>query len=95
MVLGLYYISKGKKSTETEKVRGEGKAFYSQEEVIIAYNEKRIDLHAHIKVKANVRQNETLTSRLVETTVGRVLFNQFVPQRGRVCKCLINKEKPA
>ena len=39
MVLGLYYITKGKKSTETEKVRGEGKAFYSTEEVIIAYNE--------------------------------------------------------
>src|SRR5918995_1834917 len=51
MVLGLYYITKGKKSTETEKVRGEGKAFYSAEEVIIAYNEKMIDLHANIKVK--------------------------------------------
>ena len=56
MVLGLYYISKGKKSTETEKVRGEGKAFYSAEEVIIAYNEGVIDLHAHIKVKTNVRE---------------------------------------
>ena len=39
MVLGLYYITKGKKSTDKEKVKGEGKAFYSAEEVIIAYNE--------------------------------------------------------
>ena len=57
MVLGLYYITKGKKSTETEKVKGEGKAFYSAEEVIIAYNEEQIDLHAYIKVKANVRND--------------------------------------
>ena len=55
MVLGLYYITKGKKSTDKEKVKGEGKAFYSSEEVIIAYNEKQIDLHAYIKVKVNVR----------------------------------------
>src|SRR6202522_2186595 len=48
MVLGLYYITKGKKSTPAEKVKGEGKAFYSAEEVIIAYNEGRIDLHAFI-----------------------------------------------
>src|SRR6187455_482035 len=51
MVLGLYYITKGKKSTPEEKVKGEGKVFYSAEEVIIAYNEKKIDLHANIKVR--------------------------------------------
>ena len=50
MVLGLYYISKGKKSTDKEKVKGEGKSFYSEEEVIIAYNEGVIDMHAHITV---------------------------------------------
>src|SRR5213596_2334593 len=55
MVLGLYDITKGKKSTETEKVKGEGKVFYSTEEVIIAYNEGVVDLHAYIKVKTNVR----------------------------------------
>src|SRR6202161_3023879 len=81
MVLGLYYITKGRKSTETEKVRGEGKAFYSAEEVIIAYNEGQLDLHAYIKVKTLVRNlvTETLESKLLETTVGRVLFNQNVP----------------
>src|SRR6187455_2461861 len=77
MVLGLYYITKGKKSTDAEKVRGENKAFYSAEEVIIAYNEQQIDLHAHIKVKANHRNEDgSLTYKLIETTVGRVLFNQ-------------------
>src|SRR5438552_17524227 len=46
MVLGLYYITKGKRSTDQEKVRGEGKVFYSTDEVIIDYNEGVMDLHA-------------------------------------------------
>jgi DNA-directed RNA polymerase subunit beta' len=79
MVLGLYYITKGRKSTETEKVRGEGLIFYSPQEVNIAYNEGVIDLHAHIKVKANDRKDGELVNHLIETTVGRVIFNQFVP----------------
>ncbi len=80
MVLGLYYITKGKKSTPTEKVKGEGKAFYSPEEVIIAYNEGQLDLHAYIKVKVNVRnEDDSLEKKLLETTVGRVLFNQHTP----------------
>ena len=80
MVLGLYYITKGRRSTEKEKVKGEGKAFYSPEEVIIAYNESKVDLHAYIKVKVNVRNDQDVLERkLLETTVGRVLFNQFTP----------------
>ena len=80
MVLGLYYITKGKKSTPAEKVKGEGKAFYSPEEVIIAYNEGQLDLHAYIKVKVNVRNDQdVLEKKLLETTVGRVLFNQHTP----------------
>src|ERR1035437_6537654 len=79
MVLGLYYITKGRKSTETDKVRGEGLIFYSPQEVNIAYNEGVIDLHAHIKVKANDRKDGELINHLIETTVGRVIFNQFVP----------------
>ncbi len=79
MVLGLYYITKGKKSTKEEKIRGEGKTFYSIDEVIIAYNENIIDLHANIKVKTPVREDGILVSKIIETTVGRVLFNQYVP----------------
>lgn len=93
MVLGLYYITKGKKSTETEKVRGEGKAFYSAEEVIIAYNEKRVDLHAWIKVKTNVRNEKgELEFKLLETTVGRVIFNQHVPEEVGFVNALLTKK---
>ena len=52
MVLGLYYITKGRKTDEGRVVKGQGLTFYSAEEVIIAYNERKIDLHAFIKVKA-------------------------------------------
>ena len=80
MVLGLYYITKGKKSMGDLVVRGEGKAFYNLDEVIIAYNENKIDLHANIRVKTNVRENGVLVNKLIETTVGRVLFNQHTPK---------------
>jgi len=93
MVLGLYYISKGKKSTDTEKVKGENKAYYSTEEVIIAHNEGRADLHAHIKVRANVREADgTMVNKLVDTTVGRVLFNQFVPKENGFVNALLTKK---
>ncbi len=92
MVLGLYYISKPKKSTETEKVKGEGRSFYSPEEVIIAYNEKAVDLHAAIKVRVNVREGNELKLKLTETTVGRILFNQFVPKEMGYVNALLTKK---
>ena len=93
MVLGLYYITKGKKSTETEKVKGEGKVFYSTEEVIIAYNEGVMDLHAWIKVKANIRNTDGLLEhKLIETTVGRVIFNQHVPNEVGFVNALLTKK---
>ncbi len=93
MVLGLYYITKGKKTIGNEVVKGEGKAFYSTEEVIIAYNEKQLDLHAHIKVKVNVREADgSLVNKLLETTVGRVIFNQFVPKEVGFVNALLTKK---
>jgi DNA-directed RNA polymerase subunit beta' len=93
MVLGLYYITKGKKTIGDEIVKGEGKAFYSAEEVIIAYNEKKIDLHANIRVRANFRNNDgSLTYKLIETTVGRVIFNQFVPKEVGFINALLTKK---
>jgi len=93
MVLGLYYITKGKKSTDKEKVKGEGKAFYSSEEVIIAYNEQKLDLHAHIRVKAEIRNDDgTFENKLIETTVGRVIFNQFVPKGAGYVNALLTKK---
>lgn len=79
MVLGLYYITKPRKSTEEHPVRGEGKRFYAAEEVIIAYNENRVDLHAIIHVKAKLKEKGKLVEQMVETSVGRVLFNEVVP----------------
>ena len=80
MVLGLYYITKGRKTDASRKIKGEGLSFYSAEEVIIAFNEKKLDLHAFIKVKANVKEKDgSIVNKLIETTVGRVLFNQHVP----------------
>jgi len=81
MVLGLYYITKGRKTIETNTIKGEGFVFYSPEEVIIAFNEKRADLHAFIKVKTEVKdENGQIVNKLIETTVGRVIFNQVVPK---------------
>ena len=92
MVLGLYYMTKGKKSTDKEKVKGEGSVFYSPEEVTIAFNEGRVDLHAYIKVKTHVKENGEIVKRVIETTVGRVLFNEVVPrQAGYINEVLTKK----
>src|SRR6185312_14863013 len=89
----LYYITKGRKSTDEIKVLGEGKAFYSMDEVIIAYNEKKVELHAHIKVKTLVRSDKgEMYQKLVDTTVGRVLFNQFVPKEVGYINALLTKK---
>ncbi|MDP3461275.1 MAG: DNA-directed RNA polymerase subunit beta' [Bacteroidales bacterium] len=92
MVLGLYYITKSRKSTPEHPVKGEGKRFYSAEEVLIAYNEKKVDLHANISVKAMVRENGQLLEKLIETSVGRVLFNQVVPPKYGFINQLLTKK---
>ena len=75
MVLGLYYITKIRPGA-----KGEGKCFYSPEEVIVAYNEKAIDMHAKIKVRLVVdKQDPSKGEQLVETTAGRIIVNQYVP----------------
>src|SRR5688572_25859889 len=93
MVLGLYYITKGRRTDEGRVVKGQDSVFYSPEEVIIAYNEKRIDLHAFIKVKVNVKQADgSIVNKLTETTVGRVLFNQMVPEEVGYINELLTKK---
>ena len=79
MVLGLYYMTKARKDTPEHPIKGEGKVFYSPEEVMIAYNEKALDLHAIIKVRTRTVENGEHVIKLIETTVGRILFNQVVP----------------
>ncbi|MEI6747918.1 MAG: DNA-directed RNA polymerase subunit beta' [Bacteroidota bacterium] len=80
MVLGLYYMTKGRKSDSERIMKGEGFKFYSPEEVIIAYNEKQVDLHSHILVRYPVMEDGEMVERMIETTVGRILFNQVVPE---------------
>jgi len=90
MVLGLYYITKERRSTPDNPVKGEGLIFYSPEEVIIAYNEKKVDLNAIIKCRVNLHGDGNMV--LTDTTVGRVLFNQVVPpEYGYVNELLTKK----
>ena len=75
MVLGLYYITKIRPGA-----KGENKCFYSPEEVIVAYNEKAIEMHALIKVRIPVdKQDPSKGTQIVETTAGRIIVNQCVP----------------
>lgn len=81
MVLGLYYITKARTSTPERKVIGEGGIFYSPEEVIIANNEGKLELHAPIKVKSyDLDENGVPVLKMIDTTCGRVLFNERVPR---------------
>ncbi|MCF8232413.1 MAG: DNA-directed RNA polymerase subunit beta' [Bacteroidales bacterium] len=82
MVLGLYYITKARKSTKELPMKGEGKTFYSPEEVIIAYNEGVVSLHSVINVRIVDPEGTGDRSKrqIVETTTGRILFNELVPE---------------
>jgi DNA-directed RNA polymerase subunit beta' len=90
MVLGLYYLTKGRKGE-----KGEGKTFYSAEEVVIAYNEGKLSKHAIIKVKANVKDKKTgvVTRKMIETVTGRVIFNQVIPEEVGFVDELLTKKK--
>ena len=88
MVLGLYYMTKPRQGC-----RGEGMTFYSAEEVQIAYEEKAIDLHAVIKVKVeDIDENGEYFKHIIETTVGRVIFNEFVPRQAGYVNQLLTKK---
>ena len=81
MVLGLYYMTKERLSTPELKIKGEGLVFYSAEEVNIALNEERLELNARIKVRTkDFNEAGELVNKIVETTAGRVLFNEVVPE---------------
>ena len=76
MVLGLYYITKIRPGA-----KGEGMTFYGPEEVIVAYDEKAIDMHAKIGVRLPVdKQDASKGEHIVQTTAGRIIVNQYVPE---------------
>lgn len=76
MVLGLYYITKLRPNT-----KGHGLIFYGPEEATIAYNEGKVDIHAPIKVYVEDYENGELVRRMVETSVGRLMVNEYVPKK--------------
>jgi len=90
MVLGLYYLTKGRKGE-----KGEGKLFYSPEEVIIAHNEGKLSKHAIVKVKVNIKDPKTdkIVNKVIETVTGRVIFNQHVPEEVGYVDELLTKKK--
>ncbi|KPL12626.1 MAG: DNA-directed RNA polymerase subunit beta' [Bacteroides sp. SM23_62] len=92
MVLGLYYITKARQGTEENPVKGEGLVFYSPEEVNIAFNEGVVDLHAIIKVRLRKNGLADEKEELVETTVGRVIFNQYIPENVGFINELLTKK---
>ncbi|MBO4654890.1 MAG: DNA-directed RNA polymerase subunit beta' [Bacteroidales bacterium] len=90
MVLGLYYITKELHSTPEEPVMGEGRKFYAPEEVLIAFNEKKVHLNACIKCRVDLKGDGNMV--LTDTTVGRIIFNQVVPKGfGFINKLLTKK----
>lgn len=95
MVLGLYYISKGRKGSPENPELGEGHTYYGFEEVIIALNERKLSKHAHIKLKTKVKNASTgeLENKIIETVAGRVLVNQYVPAELGYIDELLTKKK--
>ena len=88
MVLGLYYITKPRPN-----VKGSGLKFYGPEEAIIAYNEGRVDIHAEVKCRVrDIDENGQPVVRIVDTTVGRILVNQVVPEEVGYVNELLTKK---
>ena len=93
MVLGLYYMTKPRKSTPEHPIRGEGMTFYSSEEVNIAFNEGIIDLHAIINCRVQNPNGDNIDEyKIVETSVGRVLLNEVVPKEYGFINQLLTKK---
>ena len=90
MVLGLYYLTKGRKGE-----KGEGKVFYAPEEVVIAYNEGKLSKHAIIKVRVHSKDKKSglISRKIVETVAGRVIFNQVMPEEVGFVDELLTKKK--
>ncbi len=90
MVLGLYYLTKGRKGEQ-----GEGKTYFGPAEVIIAYNEGKLSKHALIKVRVKIKDKKTgeIAVKTVETVTGRVIFNEVMPEEVGFIDELLTKKK--
>ncbi len=74
MVLGSYYL------TIDRAEEGEGKVFSSYDEAIIAYNAGAVGIHSHIRVRVTKTVDGIKKSKVIDATVGRLIFNEFIPQ---------------
>ncbi len=93
MVLGLYYMTKLKKTMGDVVVKGEGLTFYSAEEAIIAYNEGKVDLNAEIKIRTkDFNEKGELVNQIITTTLGRVIFNEQVPEAAGFINQVLTKK---
>ena len=87
MVLGLYYITKTRPN-----MKGEGLVFYGPEEATIAYNEGKLDVHAIIKVYVDDMENGEPVKKFVETSVGRLMINEFIPKEVGFVNSVLGKK---
>ena len=88
MVLGLYYITK-----EKPGAKGEGMTFYGPEEAIIANNEGRVEMQSKVKVRLPIDMCDPSKGyHLVDTTVGRIIFNEVVPKEAGYINELLKKK---
>lgn len=88
MVLGLYYITKLRKGA-----KGEGMVFYGPEEALIAYNEGQVDIHSPVKVMVkDLDKDGNIVTVLRETSVGRVIVNEIVPEEVGYVNEVISKK---
>ena len=88
MVLGLYYITKLR-----EGAKGQGLTFYGPEEALIAYNEGKVDIHAPVKVLVNdLDEYGNIVKMMRETSVGRVIVNEIVPDEVGYLNTIISKK---
>ena len=100
MVLGTYYLTKLRRSKPDRPVKGEGKYFTGIEEALLAYHQKDLDLQAEINVRISrarlpefvVKQIGDADSIMVKTSVGRMIFNEKLPQELRFYHREIGKE---
>ena len=94
IVLGLYYLTKGRKSTASYPIQGEGMTFYAPEEVIMALDSGRLSQHAHIKVRIKDRDKVgNSVEKIIDTVAGRIVFNQHVPEEvGFINEMLTSKK---
>ena len=93
MVLGLYYMTKLRRSEPGHLVKGEGLTFYGPEELVIAFNEKRVDINAPVKCRISLLQKDgSYKTEIIETTAGRVIFNQKVPDEAGYINEVLTKK---